>query len=145
MNDVTFRKGPLTEREQKVVAAGFTRDSERSRAPPYARATFSWLLHSGGDVVCGVLTADILWDWMYIDELWIEEALRGQGLGKKLMRKAEEHAVAEGLAGIWLWTQSWQAAPFYERLGYEEFARFPDFPRGHARVGLRKEMCNDRD
>ncbi|MCG8333861.1 MAG: histone acetyltransferase, partial [Proteobacteria bacterium] len=38
------------------------------------------------------------------------------------------------------WTQSWQAAEFYEQLGYVEFARFDDFPKGHQRIGFRKLM-----
>lgn len=137
VSDISFRKGPLTEREQEVVAAGFARGSKVSNAPQYAKTPMSWLLREDDDIA-GVLTADILWDWMYIDELWVAEALRGQGLGERLMREAEGYAAAEGLTGIWLWTQSWQAAPFYERLGYEEFARFPNFPKGHSRIGFRK-------
>ncbi len=138
MSEIHFRQGALTEREQAVVAAGFERGAAQSGAPPYAKRQLSWLIHADDGQLAGVLTADILWDWLYVDELWVDESLRGQGRGGKLMREAEAYAAAEGLAGIWLWTQSWQAAPFYEGLGYEEFARFPDFPRGHFRLGFRK-------
>jgi GNAT superfamily N-acetyltransferase len=92
---------------------------------------------SDGELVGG-LTADMLWDWLYIDELWVDDGLRGQGLGRELMAQAEEFARLNRLSGLWLWTQSWQAAGFYQSLAYAEFARFPDFPRGHFRIGFRK-------
>ncbi len=85
-----------------------------------------------------VLTAELLWDWLYIDELWVSEELRGMGVGRKLMTLAEEFAASENLVGIWLWTQSWQAESFYKGLDYVEFTRFHHFPRGHSRIGLRK-------
>ncbi len=87
-----------------------------------------------------VLTADILWDWMYIDELWVSPASRGEGFGRKLMKHAEDFAGSQALRGIWLWTQGWQAEGFYRALGYEEFTRFDGFPKGHSRIGFRKYL-----
>ena len=49
--------------------------------------------------------------------------------------------------GVWngcqwrLWTQSWQAGGFYQQLGYSEFTRFDDFPKGHSRIGFRKILA----
>jgi ribosomal protein S18 acetylase RimI-like enzyme len=62
--------------------------------------------------LAGALTADLLWDWLYIDELWVDERSRGLGLGKSLMLQAEEFAASKALSGLWLWTQTWQAADF---------------------------------
>ena len=140
MSEPTFNEGALTDEDQRVVSAGFERDSESSSAPQFAKRSVNWSIRGVGGSLVAVLTADILWDWLYVDELWTDESVRGQGYGKQLMKAAEAQAVAENLSGIWLWTQSWQAAPFYERLGYEEFARFPDFPRGHSRLGFRKSL-----
>ncbi len=75
---------------------------------------------------------------MYIDELWVSSELRGDGLGTRLMRLAEKFAAKHSLQGIWLWTQSWQAEQFYSQLGYVEFTRFDNFPKGHSRIGYRK-------
>ena len=36
--------------------------------------------------------------------------------------------------------QSWQAAAFYDHLGYEEFTRFEHFPEGHERIGFRRYL-----
>lgn len=139
MTNITFSIGELSVNEQRVITAGFTRHSVDLSAPPFEKQRLNWVAYEG-QIVVGALTADLLWDWMYIDELWVAESKRGCGLGKALMKQAEEHAVSRDLVGLWLWTQSWQAAEFYKRLDYKEFTRFEDFPRGHHRIGFRKQL-----
>jgi ribosomal protein S18 acetylase RimI-like enzyme len=143
MIEFEFRPGNLVADEQAVVTAGFYRHSEQLAAPPFDKRRLSWLAREGQALV-GVVTADLLWDWLYIDELWVDDSQRGRGLGKALMRQAEEYASSNQMTGVWLWTQSWQAADFYGRLGYEEFTRFEDFPRGHTRIGFRKYLSMAR-
>ncbi|MEL7537306.1 MAG: GNAT family N-acetyltransferase [Pseudomonadota bacterium] len=138
---IDFYSGELTKREQQIVADGFRAHSERRAAPQYRRDRFKWLGLDDDDELRGVLTAETLWDWLYVDELWVDSVLRGTGLGKRLMQYAEDHARSRDLVGVWLWTQSWQAETFYRHLGYEEFARFDDFPRGHVRIGFRKQLA----
>ena len=140
MQSIEFKRAPLTSEEQEVVTAGFAHVSRERSAPQYHRDELSWVGRSdAGDIVCA-LTARIIWDWIYIDELWVDLQCRGTGLGRRLMVEAENFAAQEKLVGVWLWTQSWQAGGFYEHLGYKEFTRFADFPRGHQRIGYRKMM-----
>jgi ribosomal protein S18 acetylase RimI-like enzyme len=141
MIEIEFNSGELSASDQQTVTAGFTRHNESRSAPHYKKERLSWIAYADGHKLVGAITTDILWDWMYIDELWVDDTRRGQGLGKKLMLQAEEYAESQNLTGLWLWTQSWQAAEFYQRLGYAEFARFPDFPRGHSRIGFRKILA----
>ena len=126
--------------EQSVVSDGFQKHSDEQGAPEYKKNRVKWLAFDERKNIQAVLAADILWDWIYIDELWVSPESRGTGLGRKLMRLAEEFAIAQGLQGIWLWTQSWQADGFYRQLGYDEFTRFEDFPKGHSRIGFRKKL-----
>ena len=56
------------------------------------------------------------------------------------MQRAEERARELGLAGIYLWTQSWQAPGFYSKLGFENFVAFENCPPGHQRLGFRKYL-----
>lgn len=58
---------------------------------------------------------------LMVTELWITEELRGQGLGKRLMDKAKEVAVAQGRRAIILETQSCNtnAIGFYLHQGFE--------------------------
>ena len=138
--DIKFHRQGLTPSEQSVVSAGFLLHTREQDAPEYNKQPIKWLALDEQESVLAVLTADILWDWIYIDELWVSPDLRGKGIGQRLMQHAEEFAKAQNIQGIWLWTQSWQAKNFYERLGYSEFTRFEDFPTGHSRIGFRKKL-----
>jgi GNAT superfamily N-acetyltransferase len=135
-----FSCGNLSEHDQQIVSNGFDRHSKSQSAPQFVKSRLKWLAYTADNTLVGALTADLLWDWIYVDELWVDESLRSKGCGKKLMQQAEEYAASEGLQGIWLWTQSWQAEEFYKQMGYEEFVRFPDFPKGHSRIGFRKQI-----
>ena len=138
MSTLRFRIGELSVEEQRIVSAGFDRHSKGAQAPHYESVRLNWLSYDSADTLVGAATANLLWDWIYIDELWVDESQRGTGLGKQLMQQVEAYATTNNCTGLWLWTQSWQAAEFYKHLGYQEFTRFDDFPKGHARIGFRK-------
>ncbi len=137
---IQFQREGLTPAEQSVVSDGFESHSADQGAPAYQKTRIKWVSRDEQGRIQAVLAADNLWDWIYIDELWVSLQVRGQGLGRALMVLAEDYAAAEGLQGLWLWTQSWQAEGFYTRLGYEEFTRFDNFPAGHSRIGFRKTL-----
>lgn len=137
---IEFDRTALSASEQAVISEGFLAHSLEHDAPEYNKERIKWLATDDQDAIRAVLAADVLWDWVYIDELWVCPRARGSGLGRRLMRLAEEFAAAHELQGIWLWTQSWQAEGFYHQLGYEVFTRFDNFPKGHARIGFRKTL-----
>ena len=56
--------------------------------------------------------------------LWVEESIRNQGFGKKIMEEAEKIARERKCAFATLNTMDWEALPFYQKLGYSiEFVR----------------------
>ena len=65
---------------------------------------------------------------------------RRRGIGKGVMQATEQQARALGLSGVYLWTESWQAPAFYQKLGYERFVEFEHFLPGHQRLGFRKYL-----
>ncbi|WED23376.1 GNAT family N-acetyltransferase [Vibrio sp. JC009] len=140
MAKINFTKGALDAKKQDELTAGFESHSHTQMAPPYLKERLNWTVENENGNLIGALTADLLWGWLYIDELWVDESCRGSGLGRQLMERAEEYARLQELSGLWLWTQSWQAPAFYQRLGFEEFTRFDHFPAGHSRIGLRKPL-----
>ncbi|MGI4984546.1 MAG: GNAT family N-acetyltransferase [Janthinobacterium lividum] len=90
--------------------------------------------------IVGGLWGATAYGWLHIDLLVVPENLRGQGAGTRLMQIAEEEALKRGCHSAWLDTHDFQAQPFYERLGYAEFARLPDYPMGHSRIFLKKTL-----
>jgi len=98
------------------------------------------VLASAEDRIVGGLIGDVIWNWLYAEIVWVEEEFRGQGVGTRVMKRAEERAREMKLTGIYLWTEAWQAPGFYLKLGYTQFVEFKDFPPGHSRLGFRKYL-----
>ena len=71
--------------------------------------------------------------------LWVSDGLRGRGVGRELMDRAEVRARERGCHSAWLDTFSFQARGFYEKVGYEEFGRL-DYPPDHHRHFMQKRL-----
>jgi ribosomal protein S18 acetylase RimI-like enzyme len=83
------------------------------------------------------------WIWCgsgYISALWVDERLRGQGVGTQLLLAAEQEARARGCQYMVLDSYNFQAPGFYQKLGYEVFAVLEDHPRNHRNYYLRKRL-----
>jgi len=78
--------------------------------------------------------------WVYISLLWVEESLRNKGNGTKLLKMIEAEAVKLGCKYAHLDTYSFEAKPFYERNGYTVFATLENYPEGHSKHFLKKEL-----
>ena len=91
------------------------------------------------EVVGGVIGATY-WGWFYVDLLWIKEELRGRGYGHRLLTLAEDEARKRGAKNVYLDTFSFQVPDFYKGHGYQVFDELPDFPPGHQRYFMKKEL-----
>ena len=91
------------------------------------------------EVVGGVIGATY-WAWLYVDLMWVKEELRGRGYGQQLLMLAEEEARKRGAKNAYLDTFSFQAPEFYKKRGYQVFGELKDFPQGHQRYFLTKEL-----
>lgn len=63
------------------------------------------------------------------------------GCARVLLAEAERRALAFGCHWAWIDTFSFQAPELYKKLGYGEFARLDDYPPGHARIFLKKQLA----
>jgi len=91
------------------------------------------------EVVGGVIGATH-WDWFYLNLMWIKAEHRGLSYGRQLLMLAEEKARERGARHAYLDTFSFQALGFYEKFGYEVFGELKEFPPGHQRYYLKKEL-----
>jgi len=80
------------------------------------------------------------WNWLHISLVWVSPELRRNGTGRRLITAIEDAARARGCTHAHLDTFSYQARPFYEKLGYEVFGALEDYPPGHQRFFLRKRL-----
>ncbi len=75
-----------------------------------------------------------------MDSLWIDQTLRHQGWGTKLMHEAEKMGREHGASFVTLNTMDWEALPFYQKLGYTtEFIR-EGYEKNSKMFMLRKNL-----
>ena len=99
-----------------------------------------FLRNQAGNVSGGVI-ANCFGGWVYISLLWVEKSLRNTGFGTKLMQMVEEEAINLGCSHSHVDTYSFEARPFYEKLGYQLFATLDDYPPGHKKYFLKKILA----
>jgi GNAT superfamily N-acetyltransferase len=97
-------------------------------------------VRDGSGRVVGGLLGHVKWKWLYVAKLWLPDELRGRGVGTRVMREVEQYARRRACHGIYLDTFEYQALPFYEKLGYEQFGVLEGYPPGYRQYHLRKAL-----
>jgi GNAT superfamily N-acetyltransferase len=69
----------------------------------------------------GGIRAKAFWNYCFIGLLWLDESTRGQGIGRELMDATHAYAKELGFEYMRTETLSFQAKPFYEKMGYTVF------------------------
>ena len=125
---------------RQAIAAPLVAYNDAQAGPGNSRALVI-AVRDGAGAVVGGLWGWTSYEWLFTQLLVVPEALRGRGIGRELMQRAEDEALARGCRGAWLDTFEFQARGFYERIGYEVFGEIPDYPLGYARFFLRKRFA----
>jgi GNAT superfamily N-acetyltransferase len=95
-------------------------------------------------VVIGGLLGETNHSWLFVAALWVAEPYRGRDIGTALLTRAEKEARRRRCVGVYLDTYSFQARPFYKRLGYQLFGTLPDCPPGGAKYYLYKRLARPK-
>jgi GNAT superfamily N-acetyltransferase len=98
------------------------------------------ILYTPHQDIAGGLIGETHWGWFYINLMFIKEELRNRGFGHRILTLAEEKARQYGANHAYLDTFSFQAPGFYEKHGYRVFGELKDFPPGHQRYYLTKQL-----
>ncbi len=88
----------------------------------------------------GGVVGIIQFGWYFLEEFWIDEKYRGQGIGTELIKNIEKCAIDNNAIGVRLNTWSFQAKGFYEKMGYKVYATFEDCPPGTIDYFLKKKF-----
>jgi GNAT superfamily N-acetyltransferase len=91
----------------------------------------------------GGLLGRTFWRWLYVEMLFVPEALRGRGLARAVLALAEAEALRRGCVGSLIDTFSPVNVAIYGRLGYVTCGTVPDFPPGHVRTFMRKPLATE--
>lgn len=99
-----------------------------------------FVLRGPDEKIAGGVIGVVYWDWLYVDLMWLPDALRGCGYGEQLLQSLEDEARKQGARHAFLDTFSFQAPGFYQKYGYQVFGELAGFPAGHTRYYLKKEL-----
>lgn len=103
-----------------------------------AKVTLAWL----DDALVGILVLEARGEEAWIENVAVDPAMQGSGLGSELLRRAEADARAAGCVVAKLYTNErmTENLEFYPRLGYAETERRRD--GGFNRVFFEKKLTD---
>ena len=101
---------------------------------------FNVALRENGVQIVGGVAATLSADSLYLDIVWADDSVRGRGHGRAMMEMIEAEGRKRGARGAWLYTMSWQARPFYEKLGYACVGETPFMGEKYRRYFMWKAL-----
>ena len=92
-----------------------------------------------GNTVAGCFAGVHGWDCVIVEMVWVDEALRNQGVGTQLLHEIEKEAKENGAYLAIAESFDW-SLPFFEKNGYSVAAIREEVPKGHCCYVLRKQL-----
>ncbi|WP_173917354.1 N-acetyltransferase [Halobacillus sp. Marseille-Q1614] len=88
----------------------------------------------------GGITSELYWNWLEINDCWVYEEFRGQGIEKELVQKVERMARKRGADYSMLTTFEQETMAFYKKNGYEIVGKIEDYVPGTNFYTLKKSL-----
>jgi len=88
----------------------------------------------------GGISAETHGNWLEISFLWVDEKLRGQKVGSKLLKDIEAESLKRGCKYSFVDTFSFQAKDFYLKSGYKEVFTLEEYPLTSKRHYFVKQL-----
>src|SRR3954471_13884012 len=89
----------VTPADEAMVVRGLLAFNE-VRLGPADEQPVKFVVRDGDGNIVGGIIGDTRWRWLYIAKLWVDESLRGQGVGRRLMEAAEEVGRSRGCTDV---------------------------------------------
>ncbi len=77
---------------------------------------------------------------LHVEQIWVDERYRGQGLGKRLLMEAERVAKDKGAVSGLTWVLSFQTPEFFQKCRYEVFGISDGYPHPVKEYYLQKRF-----
>ena len=136
---VTLTDAP-GEAAERAIGQGLARFNQEQSGIRDGRPLAVLVRDPGTNEVVGGLLGRTSLGLLFVDLFYLPDAARGQGLGSRILRQAEEEGRRRGCRAAVLYTISFQAPEFYERHGYRRFGEIACDPPGTSRVFLTKDL-----
>jgi ribosomal protein S18 acetylase RimI-like enzyme len=103
-----------------------------------------FVLDRGDGRLAGLVSVHVEGAGAELNQMWLDEDLRGLGHAEALVAAAEDLARSRGVTRLELWVEedNPRAARFYERLGYRLTGEGEPNPRGGRTLQMARQMAS---
>ncbi len=130
----------ITEEMQKVIGGGLNAYNDEITKLDDRKALAIVIRDpETGSVIGGMLGRSSL-GLLFIELVYLPEALRNNGLGSMILKKFEQEGRKRGCINAVLYTISFQAPGFYEKHGWVKFGEIACRPMGTSRIFFTKTL-----
>ena len=100
--------------------------------------------NENGEIIGGCIAEAYEYHWsrVLLEDIWVDERYRHQGIGSMILREIERIAREKGCRVVTLGTASYMARPFYEKHGYTVFSMLRK-PNGYISYSFVKYLDKD--
>ncbi len=96
-------------------------------------------LESG--ILVGGIRGSTSFDWLRIEQMAVSPEYRRTGIGRRLVAAAESLGIESHCCFSYVDSMSYQVPEFYEKLGYREVGRLPNWDsQGHDKVFFMRQL-----
>jgi GNAT superfamily N-acetyltransferase len=118
----------VTKADLKILHAGLHHHVKQNVGDEDKGIKIHLVIRDQGGAFVGGLYAWTTLRNMILENLWVEEPYRGQGLGRKMVLEAEKIAKAQGCIASQAYSFSFQAPGFFQKMGYEVLGVSDGYP-----------------
>ncbi len=144
MNSIKIKEREISEEEYKQVVKGFQTNELSHTGVIQTSERHEFVIMKENELI-GCASSLVYKNgpdyngWAYLTDLFIVKQYRGQGLGRRVLKKLEEKLHMLGVNYIWTWTAGFEAPDFYKKQGYMQFCELENYYlTGNSRIGMRK-------
>jgi GNAT superfamily N-acetyltransferase len=135
---LTYTATPL-QKEIEVLGQGISDNAKEKRNLDPVQP-FGFFIHDENNEIKGGCNGNIGYDWLYVDQLWVDKSLRSQGYGTALMQAALDLALERKCLHAAVNTGDWEALDFYKKLGFRVELQREGLANHSVFYFLRKEL-----